>query len=109
MTCAHDSVFASYICDTYYILLRFLYGLIGYIGCYSSSRGSKVNYRSLTAVIYVNPEGFRSPEDGGQLRCFHESGDVDVLPRGGRAVLFPSQRLLHEALDVGPPRASIHG
>ncbi|CAJ1367800.1 unnamed protein product [Effrenium voratum] len=68
-----------------------------------------VNFRSLTAVIYVNPSGFESAEDGGQLRC-HLGAELkdltgataskvqDILPRGGRAVLFPSRSVLHEVL-----------
>lgn len=68
-----------------------------------------VNFRALTAVIYVNPSGFISPEDGGQLRC-HLGAKIDdlsgatalevqdVAPRGGLAVLFPARRVLHEVL-----------
>eukprot|EP00439_Symbiodinium_sp_Y106_P032759 s951_g3.t3 len=78
-----------------------------------------VNFRALTAVIYawapffstarVNPSGFTSPEDGGQLRC-HLGAKIDdlngatalevldVAPRGGLAVLFPARRVLHEVL-----------
>ncbi|CAJ1398940.1 unnamed protein product [Effrenium voratum] len=68
-----------------------------------------VNFRSLTAVIYVNPSGFESAEDGGQLRC-HLGAELkdltgataskvqDISPRGGRAVLFPSRSVLHEVL-----------
>lgn len=71
--------------------------------------GRWLNYRALTIVLYVNPSGFESPEDGGTLRC-HVGADAsdctgksathvkDVLPRGGTAVFFPSKVLLHEVL-----------
>lgn len=74
-----------------------------------SGEAKWVNFRSLTAVMYINPSGFQSAEDGGSLRCFVDAAASDltgasakeiqdVNPRGGRAVLFPSRSLLHEVL-----------
>eukprot|EP00434_Breviolum_minutum_P007902 symbB.v1.2.006970.t1/scaffold348.1/size222345/9 len=68
-----------------------------------------VNFRSLTAVMYMNPYGFDDNKDGGSLRCFLDAKPDDltgasatqiqeISPRGGRAVLFPSRTLLHEVL-----------
>eukprot|EP00913_Durusdinium_trenchii_P016380 g15397.t1 len=45
-----------------------------------------VNFRSLTAVIYVNPCGFEKAEEGGQLRCFHHCRPTDLTGATARKV-----------------------
>ena len=83
--------------------------------CYKAHRdndfdqGRWLNHRALSVVLYVNPTGFEGPDDGGALRCHigAAAGDqtgatavraVDLEPRGGTAVFFPSRVLLHEVL-----------
>mmetsp|Transcript_32202 Transcript_32202/g.68944 ORF Transcript_32202/g.68944 Transcript_32202/m.68944 type:complete len:382 (+) Transcript_32202:145-1290(+) len=77
-----------------------------------NERGSNnrwMNYRALTMIVYVNPTGFQSAEDGGQLRCHLGAAPTDVTgktakevkdiaPRGGVMALFDSRVVLHEVL-----------
>jgi hypothetical protein len=72
-------------------------------------------HRFLTCVLYLTPPApapeWKCPTDGGGLRVYcgcDEDDDggysarcvVDVAPRSGRLVLFPSERLLHEVLPT---------
>lgn len=52
--------------------------------------------RRITAILYLNPDW--KPADGGCLRIHGSAGHRDVEPRGGRLVVFRSDRLLHEVL-----------
>lgn len=76
--------------------------------------------RVITAILYLNPS---TPEwvetrDGGSLRLFlgAQRGDnvgdtavsvVDIIPVGGRLVLFDSQTVLHEVLKTKRDRHAI--
>lgn len=66
--------------------------------------------RKLSCVLYLN-ENWK-PEDGGELR-FYLDGDgaefEDVLPEGGRFVVFLSGRFAHEVLPAKRERLSVAG
>lgn len=71
------------------------------------------NFRVLTAIAYLNEPGW-SEADGGQLRCYAPRGgsaipsdegvSLEVLPRGGSVVVFPSCSVPHEVLPSRKPR-----
>ncbi len=52
--------------------------------------------RRITAILYLNSDW--KPSDGGCLRVHGPRGHRDIEPRGGRLVVFRSDRLLHEVL-----------
>ena len=62
--------------------------------------------RKYSLVTYLNPEW--SDEDGGQL-VLHQSEEVIILPKGGGAVFFESDKIEHEVLIAVKPRMSIAG
>ncbi|MFT5585436.1 MAG: SM-20-related protein [Cognaticolwellia sp.] len=64
-------------------------------------RGDKA--RRVTAILYLNSEW--KAADGGCLRVHSSGKSLDIEPRGGRLVVFLSDRLLHEVL---PGRAVRH-
>ncbi len=72
------------------------------------------NARVLTAIAYLNDEDWRA-DDGGRLRCYARDdgyGDgacvLEVVPRGGTVVLFPSCAVPHEVeASRGRPRYAI--
>jgi Rps23 Pro-64 3,4-dihydroxylase Tpa1-like proline 4-hydroxylase len=77
--------------------------------------------RVVTAILYLNesePRTWNQASDGGSLRLYigADKGDtlgdtaediVDVLPIGGRLVLFDSQQVLHEVRPVYRERIAI--
>lgn len=69
------------------------------------------NHRTLTCILYLNPDWQES--DGGQLRLYLEDGDtdnyVDILPTGGALVTFLSSRFWHEVLPARRERMSLTG
>lgn len=54
--------------------------------------------RRLTATLYLDRSW--DPEDEGQLRVIEPDGERDVLPIGGRLVLFRSDVVEHEVLPT---------
>lgn len=72
--------------------------------------------RALTSIIYLNDAW---PEDaGGALRLYldehaqtpaQDARHIDILPTGGRLVLFLSARFWHEVLPATLPRVSVTG
>ncbi|MEO8163985.1 MAG: 2OG-Fe(II) oxygenase [Betaproteobacteria bacterium] len=66
--------------------------------------------RQLSCVLYLNENW--NAEDGGQLRLYG-GGDTpdfeDVLPTGGRLLVFLSARFAHEVLPATRERLSIAG
>lgn len=68
------------------------------------------SHRKLSCVIYLN-ENWK-PEEGGELRFYLDGGGAkfeDVLPEGGRLVVFQSGRFAHEVLPAKRERISIAG
>jgi SM-20-related protein len=59
--------------------------------------------RRVTAILYLNEEW--KAGDGGCLRVHTTGKPRDIEPRGGRLVVFLSDRVLHEVL---PGRAVRH-
>jgi len=72
----------------------------------------QVSYRLVTVIIYLNDSW--SLEDAGMLRMYlpQDGGSekiVDVLPKGGRLVVFMSGEIPHEVLPTQKERISITG
>jgi SM-20-related protein len=68
------------------------------------------SHRKLSCVLYLN-ENWK-PEEGGELRLYLDGGGAqfeDVLPQGGRLVVFLSGRFAHEVLPAKRERISIAG
>ena len=66
--------------------------------------------RKLSCVLYVNESW--QPEEGGELRLYLNGEGAefeDVLPQGGRLVVFLSGRFAHEVLPATRERISIAG
>eukprot|EP00435_Cladocopium_sp_Y103_P017042 s776_g4.t1 len=54
-----------------------------------SGEAKWVNFRSLTAVMYINPSGFQSAEDGGSLRCFVDAAASDLTGASAKEIQVP--------------------
>ena len=68
------------------------------------------SHRKLSCVLYLN-ENWK-PEHGGELRLYLDGDGAqfeDVLPQGGRLVVFLSGRFAHEVLPAKRERISIAG
>jgi SM-20-related protein len=64
--------------------------------------------RAISAALYLNEDW--QPEDGGQLRIYTGGGtSEDVMPVGGRLVVFQSDRFEHEVLPARRERLSFTG
>jgi SM-20-related protein len=67
--------------------------------------------RKITCILYLNETWEEA--DGGQLRMYLDTKEteafVDVLPQGGRLVVFVSSDFLHEVLPAERERLSITG
>ncbi len=71
-----------------------------------------VPHRVVTVILYLNDSW--TPEDEGALRMYFPQGDgteriEDVLPIGGRLVVFLSGEIPHEVLPTKKERISITG
>lgn len=84
------------------------------IGAYYSKhldRHTHTQARVVSCILYLNQDW--KVEDGGQLRLYLTSGDVerhvDVTPHGGTLVTFLSGGFYHEVLPAHRPRLSIAG
>lgn len=67
----------------------------------------KDDHRRLSVICYLN-ENWKA-EEGGQLRVYGETNQIDVLPEAGRLVWFRSDKLEHEVLPATRPRLSLTG
>lgn len=63
--------------------------------------------RKFTIIVYLNKKWIN--EDGGQLRIFLKNETIDILPLGGRLVIFESDKIEHEVLPTFKKRKSITG
>lgn len=64
--------------------------------------------RAVSAVLYLNQDW--RPEQGGALRMhLDEDSPLDILPLGGRLVVFLSAELPHEVLPATHERLSLTG
>lgn len=71
-----------------------------------------VPHRIVTVILYLNESWTEA--DGGQLRMYFPQADgservEDVLPLGGRLVVFLSEEIPHEVLPTQKERISITG
>lgn len=71
-----------------------------------------VPHRIVTVILYLNESWTEA--DGGQLRMYFPQKDgservEDVLPLGGRLVVFLSEEIPHEVLPTHKERISITG
>lgn len=71
-----------------------------------------VKYRVVTVILYLNDDW--KEEDGGALRIYlpameGDESHTDILPKGGRLVVFLSGEIPHEVLPTQRERASITG
>jgi SM-20-related protein len=65
------------------------------------------DHRKLSVICYLNQDW--TTEHGGQLRLHLDSGTLDILPEGGRLVIFRSDLIEHEVLPATRERYSITG
>ena len=64
--------------------------------------------RMVSAVVYLNDAWL--PEHGGQLRMYlKDEGEYEVVPTGGRLVVFLSGEVPHEVLPATRDRLSLTG
>lgn len=67
--------------------------------------------RQVSAILYLNQDWEKG--DGGELRLYlngtSDDTHIDILPLGGRLVLFLSAKFLHEVLPAKRERISLTG
>lgn len=67
--------------------------------------------RKISVILYLNQDW--QAEDGGQLRVYldknEDSKTLDIVPTGGKLVVFVSSDFLHEVLPAKRERISITG
>jgi Rps23 Pro-64 3,4-dihydroxylase Tpa1-like proline 4-hydroxylase len=79
---------------------------------------SQVAHREYTAILYLNPTDWCPQRDGGTLRIFTGCADEDnegtsaesteeVVPVGGRLVVFDSRMIVHEVLPATRTRLAM--
>jgi SM-20-related protein len=65
------------------------------------------DHRKLSVICYLNKDW--KPEQGGQLKMYLPSGNIEVLPTAGRLVIFRSDKIEHEVLPATRERLSLTG
>jgi SM-20-related protein len=65
------------------------------------------NTRELSCILYLN-ENWQADE-GGELRLYLDDNHIDILPEGGKLVLFLSAKFWHEVLPAKRHRISLTG
>ena len=101
-------------------LMLGLFGFEGHFAIYPEGSFYKRHFdrftdaanRTVTLVLYLNDDW--QPQDGGALRIYEttESGAEiysDVLPHGGSAVVFLTEKFAHEVLPANRERLSLTG
>lgn len=63
--------------------------------------------RKLSMICYLNQDW--KAEEGGQLRLYLSDNELDILPIGGRVVVFESDKIEHEVLPATRERRSVTG
>jgi hypothetical protein len=82
--------------------------------------------RSITSILYLNDDEWEGDLDGGQIRCYHRTGDTnrdghkgggtrgttdetfeDIIPLGGTLLIFDSRRIEHEVLPARRERLAL--
>jgi hypothetical protein len=88
-------------------------------------RLSDYRRRSLTSILYLNESEWDGAVDGGQIRCYQRGMDdkenetsgsgtskqqqqhEDVVPQGGKLLIFDSRRIEHEVLPSTRNRTAL--
>lgn len=70
------------------------------------------NYRTLTAILYLNPVDWNVDRDGGGLECEIPSSSSSpttqiISPKGGTLVLFDSRTIRHRVLPAHRDRLAL--
>ncbi len=65
------------------------------------------NTRELSCILYLNEDW--QADDGGELRLYLNGNHIDILPVGGKLVLFLSANFWHEVLPAKHSRISLTG
>jgi SM-20-related protein len=65
------------------------------------------DHRKISVILYLN-RGWRS-EQGGQLRVYSQSNEIDIFPVAGRLVCMRSDLIEHEVLPASRERLSVTG
>jgi hypothetical protein len=68
--------------------------------------GNWRNYRTLTAILYLNPLDWDAVTDGGQLECEGQAEPL-IAPVGGTIVLFDSCKIRHRVLPAHRDRVAL--
>jgi SM-20-related protein len=67
--------------------------------------------RQISAILYLNQDWQK--DDGGELRLYlngtADDTHIDIMPVGGRLILFLSAKFLHEVLPANRERISLTG
>lgn len=70
--------------------------------------GTTTVLRKFSILLYLNTNDW-SNDMGGQLRLFVKDTLIDVLPIGGRLVIFESDRIAHQVVETNQPRLVLVG
>lgn len=68
---------------------------------------STENARQISSILYLNNDW--QADNGGELRLDLGERSLDILPCGGKLVLFQSAKFWHEVLPAKRPRISLTG
>jgi len=85
-----------------------------------AEHGSISEIRKYSLLLYLNPKDWDSRMDGGQLRIHFDSGTdqrpidelpnfIDIVPSGGKLILFSSDKIPHEVLETHRERWAVVG
>ena len=73
-----------------------------------ASPGTPTVLRKFSILLYLNTCDW-TIDMGGQLRLFVNDTCIDVLPIGGRLVIFESDRIPHQVVETNQPRLVLVG
>lgn len=65
------------------------------------------DHRKISVILYLNRD-WRS-EQGGQLRVYSQSNEIDIFPVAGKLVCMRSDLIEHEVLPASRERLSVTG
>lgn len=73
-----------------------------------ATAGTPTVLRKFSILLYLNTSDW-TDNMGGQLRLFVKDTCIDVLPIGGRLVIFESDRISHQVVETNQPRLVLVG
>jgi len=85
-----------------------VYWIAGPIALYSWLKSYAFRRRRITSIIYLNDPNWPE-ESGGALRAHHvnDDGYTDLLPKGGRLIMFDSRIVKHEVRPCHQARSAL--